>query len=67
MEAERQSDSIPDIELAELPPNDQSALLMQTAIIAQLDFSICFFDILFSKKCYINCQYLKFYGTTNFY
>ena len=46
MEAERQSDSIPDIELAELPPNDQSALLMQTAIIAQLDFSICFKFIL---------------------
>jgi hypothetical protein len=41
MEAERQSDS--DIELSELLPNDQSALLMQTAIIAQLDFSICFF------------------------
>lgn len=47
MEAERQlTDLISDIELAELPPNDQSALLMQTAIIAQLDFSICFKFIL---------------------
>jgi hypothetical protein len=40
MEAERQL--ISDIELAELLPNDQSAPLMQTAIIAQLDFSTCF-------------------------
>ena len=46
MEVERQSDSIPDIELAELSLNDQSALLMQTDIIAQLDFSICFKFIL---------------------
>jgi len=47
MEAERQlTDLIPDIELAELTTNDQSALLMQTAIIAQLDFSICFKFIL---------------------
>ena len=47
MEVEGQSTNlIPDIELAELPPNDQSALLMQTAIIAQLDFSICFKFIL---------------------
>jgi hypothetical protein len=31
-----------DIEMSELQPNDQESLLMQTAIIAQLDFSICF-------------------------
>lgn len=47
MEAERQlTDLISDIELAELPPNDQAALLMQSSIIAQLDFSICFKFIL---------------------
>jgi hypothetical protein len=37
MEAERQSTySMPDIEFSELSPNDQSALLMQTAIIAAI-------------------------------
>ena len=39
-------DTIPDIEMAELPTNDQAALLMQTAIINQIDFSICFKFIL---------------------
>jgi len=47
MEERRQStDSIPDIELAELPPNDQASLLIQTAIIDQMDFNICFKFIL---------------------
>jgi hypothetical protein len=47
MEERRNSrDSIPDIEMAELPPNDQASLLMQTAIMEQLDFNICFKFIL---------------------
>lgn len=36
------TDSIPDIEMAELPTNDQTALLPQTTIIDQIDFNICF-------------------------
>jgi hypothetical protein len=41
MTPERNStDSIPDIEMAELSTNDQSPLLMQT-IMDQIDFSIC--------------------------
>lgn len=43
---EERRDTIPDIEMAELSPNDQAALLMQTAIIDQIDFSICFKFIL---------------------
>lgn len=39
---EERRDTIPDIEMAELPTNDQASLLMQTTIIDQIDFSICF-------------------------
>jgi len=64
MQAERQStDSIPDIELAESSPNDQAALLMQTAIIDQIDFSICFKFILIIiiLNCMVPPIFIDFY------